>query len=56
VADATPPSGSALFVLAHQACAERVMAEIARFGGRVIKSKLTNEQQQALENALSAGA
>jgi uncharacterized membrane protein len=45
-----------LFVLARRGSAERVMPEMARFGGRVIKSKLTNEQQKALEIALSAGA
>jgi uncharacterized membrane protein len=35
---------------------ERVLPEMAKFGGTVLRTNLTPEQQQALENALSAGA
>ena len=53
VAAAIPPGGSGLFVMARNANAERVLPEMAKFGGTVIKTNLTTEQQQALEDALS---
>ena len=56
VAGAIQPGGSALFVMARTTNQERVLPEMAKFGGTVLKTNLTAEQQQALENALSAGA
>jgi len=56
VADSIPPGGSALFVMARDTNQERVLPEMAKFGGTVLKTNLTSEQQQALEHALSAGA
>jgi len=56
VAGAIPPGGSALFVMARSANQERVLPEIAKFGGTVLRTNLTAEQQQALENALSQPA
>ena len=56
VAGSIQPGGSALFVMARGANQERVLPEMAKFGGTVLKTNLTAEQQQALENALSAGA
>jgi uncharacterized membrane protein len=52
VAGSIPPGGSALFVMARNANAERVLPEMAKFGGTVLRTNLTSEQQQALENAL----
>ena len=51
-----PPGGSALFVMARDANQERVLPEMAKFGGTVLKTNLTSEQQQALETALSPSA
>ena len=56
VADAITPGGSGLFVLAHGANLERVLPEMATFGGTVIRTNLTTEQQQALEDALAPSA
>ena len=56
VANAIPPGGSALFIMARDANQERVLPEMANFGGTVLKTNLTTEQQQALENALSHSA
>ncbi len=53
VAGAIPPGGSALFVMARNTNQERVLPEMAKFGGTVLKTNLTTEQQQALEEALS---
>ena len=56
VASSILPGGSALFVMARDTNQERVLPEMAKFGGTVLKTNLTSEQQQALEHALSAGA
>ena len=56
VASSILPGGSALFVMARDTNQERVLPEMAKFGGTVLKTNLTSEQQQALENALSASA
>ena len=56
VAAAIPPGGSALFVLARNAQTERVLPEMAKFGGTVLKTSLSEEKQAALEEALSAKA
>jgi uncharacterized membrane protein len=56
VASAITPGGSGLFVMARNTNAERVLPEMAKFGGTVIRTNLTAEQQQALEDALAASA
>jgi uncharacterized membrane protein len=53
VAASIPPGGSGLFVMARNANQERVLPEMAKFGGTVLKTNLTSEQQQALETAIS---
>jgi uncharacterized membrane protein len=54
VSAAIPNGGSALFVLARNSQNEKVLPEMAKFGGQVLKTSLTDEQQAALEEALSA--
>jgi uncharacterized membrane protein len=56
VASSISPGGSALFVMARNTNQERVLPEMAKFGGTVIRSNLTTEQQQALDEALSPTA
>ena len=56
VAAGIPAGGSALFVMARHANAERVVPEMAKFGGTVIKTNLSPAQEQALEAALSGAA
>ncbi len=53
VAASIPAGGSALFVLARNSQNERVLPEMAKFGGQVLKTSLSDEQQAALEEALS---
>jgi uncharacterized membrane protein len=55
-ASAIPLGGSALFVMARSTNQERVLPEMAKFEGRVLRTNLTSKQQQALENALLASA
>jgi uncharacterized membrane protein len=56
VAGSIVPGGSGLFAMARNTNAERVLPEMAKFGGTVIRTNLTTEQQQALEDALAAPA
>ena len=56
VAGSIQPGGSALFVMARGTNQERVLPEMAKFGGTVLKTNLSSEQQQALEEALAPSA
>jgi len=56
VAASIAPGGSALFVMARNTNQERVLPEMAKFGGTVIRTNLTPAQEQALEAALSPAA
>ena len=47
---------SALFVLFHKANPEKVVPEIARYGGKVIKTSLTTKAEEQLQSALDHGA
>jgi uncharacterized membrane protein len=42
VASSITPGGSALFVMARGANQERVLPEMAKFGGTVIRTNLTS--------------
>src|SRR6185295_4588187 len=44
-----PEGGAAVFVLVREATADKVVPEISRFGGHVIQSSLSNEQETALQ-------
>jgi uncharacterized membrane protein len=45
---------SALFVLVRSVNAEKVLPEVAKFGGQVLKTSLTTEQDERLRKALAA--
>jgi uncharacterized membrane protein len=47
-----PEGGAATFVLVKEATADKVVPEISKYGGHVIKSSLSNEQETALQEAL----
>jgi uncharacterized membrane protein len=47
---------SALFVLVRKVQPEKVLAELSRFRGRVIRSSLSPEQEARLQAALSGGS
>jgi uncharacterized membrane protein len=47
-----PEGGAAVFVLVREATADKVVPEVAKFGGHVIQSSLSNEQEAALQEAL----
>jgi uncharacterized membrane protein len=50
--DKLPEGGAAVFVLVREATLDKVLPEISRFGGHVIQSSLSNEQESALQDAL----
>ena len=50
--DKLPQGGAAVFVLVREATADKVVPQVAKFGGHVIQSSLSNEQEAALQDAL----
>lgn len=55
VGEALKPNTSALFVLVRKVQPEKVLTELSRFHGRVIRSSLSPEQEARLQAALSGG-
>jgi uncharacterized membrane protein len=47
-----PEGGAAIFVLVREATRDKVVPEISKYGGQVIQSSLSNEQEAALQEAL----
>jgi uncharacterized membrane protein len=50
--DKLPQGAAAVFVLVREATADKVVPEVAKYGGHVIQSSLSNEQETALQEAL----
>jgi uncharacterized membrane protein len=46
------PGNAAIFVLVREATRDKVVPEISRYGGHVIQSSLSDEQEAALQDAL----
>ncbi|WP_232962525.1 DUF1269 domain-containing protein [Paracoccus tegillarcae] len=55
VAHAVPPGGSAVFVLLRKMTADKMLERLTEVGhgGRVLRTSLSNEQEQQLRDALS---
>ncbi len=53
LADKFAPSTSALFVLVRNATPDKVVAEIAEYGGTVLRSSLSHEDEAKLQAALT---
>lgn len=49
------PGTSALFVLVRQATPDKVVAELKHFGGKVLRTSLSKEDEARLQEALSQG-
>ena len=47
-----PEGGAAVFVLVREATRDKVVPEVSKYGGQVIQSSLSNEQEAALQEAL----
>jgi uncharacterized membrane protein len=52
IGDKLPEGGAAIFVLVREATIDKVLPEISEYGGHVIQSSLSNEQESALQEAL----
>jgi uncharacterized membrane protein len=53
-AEALTPGQAALCVLVRQVTADKVLPEMAQFGGTVLRTNLTDEQEKKLREALQA--
>ena len=53
MADTLQPDTSALFLLVRKAQPEKILNELSHFKGRVLRSSLSPEQEQKLQDALS---
>jgi uncharacterized membrane protein len=49
-----PEGGAAVFVLVREATRDKVVPEISKYGGHLIQSSLSNEQEAALQEALDS--
>jgi uncharacterized membrane protein len=49
-----PPDSSALFVLVRKVTPDKAIPEIQKFGGTVLKTSLSTEQDERLRKALAA--
>jgi uncharacterized membrane protein len=48
------PGNAAVFVLVRESTRDKVVPEISKYGGRVIQSSLSDEQEAAFQEALDA--
>jgi uncharacterized membrane protein len=48
------PGNAAVLVLVRSATRDKVVAEVSQYGGHVLQSSLSEEQEQELQTALSA--
>ncbi|MEA2078719.1 MAG: DUF1269 domain-containing protein, partial [Pseudomonadota bacterium] len=52
VGESLEPGQSALFILVVEATADKVLPEMAKFGGKVFQTSLSNEDEALLKEAL----
>ena len=50
------PGSSALFVLIRKATSDKVLEELKGFGGKILKTSLTADKEEALQKAYEFGA
>ena len=50
------PGSAALIVLVHGATTDKVLPRISQYGGDVLQTSLSTEEEQALQAALRPGA
>jgi uncharacterized membrane protein len=48
------PGSSALFILVRRMTPDKVISELARYGGKILQSTLTKEAERQLQQALEA--
>jgi uncharacterized membrane protein len=54
--EALPPGSSALFMLLRKSTPDKVLPELARYGGRVLRTSLSREEEEKLQAALRGEA
>jgi uncharacterized membrane protein len=53
--DKLASGGSAVFLLVREANADKVLPEVSRFGGEVVRTSLSNEADERLREVLATG-
>ncbi|MGZ6390745.1 MAG: DUF1269 domain-containing protein [Ktedonobacterales bacterium] len=56
LADTMQPGSSAIFMLVRRSTPDKVVPEIAKFGGTILQTSLPKETEEKLQEALSQGA
>lgn len=56
LADTMQPNSSAIFMLVRRSTPDKVVPEIARFGGTILQTSLPKETEEKLQAALNQGA
>lgn len=56
LAEKLAPNTSALFILVRSATADKVVPEVQKFGGTILQSSLSHEDEARLQAALNAAA
>ena len=56
IADVLQPGQAALFVLADRVSSDRVLEQLARFGGRILRTNLDSSQEQKVRTAIEQAA
>lgn len=56
IADTMQPNSSAIFMLVRRATPDKVVPEIAKFGGTILQTSLPKETEEKLQAALKQGA
>jgi uncharacterized membrane protein len=56
IGETLQPNSSAIFLLVRKVQPEKVLAELSRYRGRVIRTSLSPEQEQRLRAAISEGS
>jgi uncharacterized membrane protein len=49
-----PQGGAAVLVLVREATRDKVLPEVSKYGGHVIQTSLSNEEEAALQEALNS--
>ena len=52
VSNSLEPGGAAVFILAYKATPDKVVAELSQYGGHVVRTSLSEEDEAALRQAI----
>ena len=56
LSESMQPKSSALFILVRKATPDKVVAELQKYGGKLLRTSLSHEDEVKLQSALDAGS